>query len=80
LKVVAAVRELEPQYVGRVDFVVIPAAETAKRFDEIEAFGFKDLKHGLVGFTSRGEPLVKLPGHNFGRPEIAKAIEALLAE
>ncbi len=71
--------ELEPEYEGRVDFVLIPAEETAKRPQELEAFGFTDLKHGMVGFTSDGEALVKIPGHQFGRPEIVAAIEELLA-
>jgi hypothetical protein len=78
VKIVAAVGELESEYAGRIDFVLIPADETAKRFDEIEAFGFKELKHGLVGFSSDRDPLVKIPGHNFGKPEIVAAIETLL--
>jgi hypothetical protein len=72
------VRELEPMYAGRVNFVVVPAAETAKRRDEIESFGFSDLKHGLVGFTCDRRAVVKIPGHNFGRTEIAEAIEKIL--
>lgn len=75
----AAVRELEGEYQGRIDFVVIDAAETARRQQEIEEFGFTDLRHGLVGFSSSGEPLVKLPGHEFGKPEIVAAIDTLLA-
>lgn len=71
--------ELEPQYEGRIDFVLIPAEETAKRADEIETYGFTEARHGLVGFTSEGDPLVKLPGHNFGKAEIVAAIEELLA-
>lgn len=70
--------ELEKEYGDRVDFVLVPAEETAARFDEIEAFGFAQQRHGLVGFSPTGEPLVKLPGHDFGRPEIEAAIEELL--
>ena len=62
-----------------MDFVIIPAEDTAQRGDEIEAFGFTELRHGLVGFTSEGDPLVKLPGHNFGKPEIEAAAAQLLA-
>lgn len=80
MKIVAAVGELEPQYAGRVDFVVIPAAETAQRSHEIEAFGFTDLKHGLVVFSSDRVPVVKMPGHNFGKAEIVVAIEKTLAQ
>jgi hypothetical protein len=74
------VRELEPRYTGQIEFVIVPAAETLQRLDEIKAYGFTDLKHGLVGFNSDGEALVKIPGHNFGRPEIVAAIDVLLAE
>ena len=66
------------EYEGRVDFEVIPAEETYQRFDEIEAFGFEAERHGLVGFDRNGDALVKMPGHNFSKDEIAEAIEALL--
>ena len=80
MKVVAAVGELESEYAGRVDFVVISAAETAQRVDEIKAFGFTELKHGLVVFSSDRVPVVKMPGHNFGKTEIVAAIEKTLAQ
>lgn len=67
------------EYAGRVEFVLIPAAETARRSDEIEAYGFTDLKHGLVGFNSEREPIVKLPGHNYGKEQIVSAVESVLA-
>jgi hypothetical protein len=74
------VGELEPEYEGRVDFVLVSAEETAARSDEIEAFGFTDAKHGLVVFTSEGDPAVKMPGHDFSKDEIVVAIELVLAE
>lgn len=80
MKIVAAVRELETEYQDRVVFVVIPAAETARRSEEIEAFGFTELRHGLVVFDCDGEARVLLPGHQFGRSEIAAAIDEVLAE
>lgn len=80
MKIVAAVSELKTEYAGRVEFVLIPAEETVKRFDEIEAYGFIAQKHGLVGYASDREVLVKLPGHNFGRSEIVAAIDTLLAK
>lgn len=80
MKIEAAVRELQPEYAGRVDFVVIPAEETAQRPDEIEAFGFTEVKHGLVAFNDQGDPVVKLPGHNYGREEIVDAVETVLAD
>jgi len=80
MKVVAAVGELEKDYGDRVNFVLVPAEETAARFDEIEAFGFTQQRHGLVGFSPAGDALVKLPGHNFGKEEIEQAIETLLAD
>ncbi len=72
-------RELEPEYQGRVRFNVIDAVETAKRPQEIEEFGFTELRHGLVAFTPAGEPVVKLPGHQFGKTEIVSAIDQVLA-
>lgn len=71
--------ELEEEYEGQVECVLVSAEETARRGDEIEAFGFAELRHGLVAFSSRGEPVVKLPGHQFGEPEIRDAIETVLA-
>lgn len=76
----AAVGELEHEYEGRIRFVVISPEETANRSEEIEAFGFTDLRHGLVGFDAAGRAQVKLPGHQFGRDEIVAAIEVLLAD
>ena len=72
--------ELEQDYADRVDFVIVSAEETAQRSDEIEAFGFTDLKHGLVGFDREGEAQAKMPGHQFGKPEIQAVIEDLLRE
>ena len=46
--------------------------------DEIEMFGFTDLKHGLVAFDSEGNAEVKIPGHQFGREEIEKAVQEVL--
>ena len=80
MKVQDAVRGLAPEYEGRIEFVVVPAEQTAQRGDEIELYGFTDLKHGLVGFTVGGDPLVKLPGHRFGEAEIRAACEQLLAD
>ena len=72
--------ELESEYEGRIQFVLIDAEETAKRGDEIEEYGFTDLLHGLVGFTSDGTVVEKLPGHQFGKEEIVQVIETLLRE
>ena len=71
-------RELEKEYGDRVDFVVVSAEETARRTDEIERFGFTDLKHGLVAFDAEGNPEVKIPGHQFGREEIERAVQDVL--
>jgi len=72
------VGELAQEYGDRVEFEVVPAAETARRGDEIALYGFTDLKHGLVAFTAAGEPRVKLPGHQFGKPEIEAAIREVM--
>lgn len=70
--------ELEQEYGEQVHFHVVPAEETALRQDEIQEFGFTDLKHGLVVFDASGEPVAKLPGHQFGRAEIEEALRAAL--
>ena len=71
-------RELEQDYEGRATFTIISAEETAASADDIEAFGFADLKHGLVVFNGEGEPEVKLPGHMFGRAEIEEGLKGVL--
>jgi hypothetical protein len=73
------VGELETEYGEQMDFRIIPAAETALAAEELESFGFTALRHGLVTFSAAGEPVGKLPGHEFGREEIVAAIEAALA-
>ena len=80
MKVVAAVSELEQEYGEQVVFHVVPAEETARSQAAIEEYGFTALKHGLVVFSSTGEPRVKLAGHQFGKEEIRAAIEQVLAE
>lgn len=70
--------DLEHEYGDRVDFTIVPAEETRHRMAEIQAFGFAEQRHGLVGFTADGEALVKMPGHQFGRPEIEAAVQRLL--
>lgn len=80
MKIVAAVGELEQEYGDRIDFVIVGAEETAQRGDEIEEFGFTDLKHGLVGFDREGEARTKMPGHQFGKPEILAVVQDLLED
>ena len=80
MKVVAAVGELETEYEGRVQFNIVSAEETAERGDEIDALGFTEQLHGLAGFTSEGDPVIEMPGHQFEKAEIAAAIEELLAD
>ena len=70
--------ELETDYGDRAEFVVVSAEETAERQDEIDEYGFTGLKHGLVVFSSSGEALVKIPGHQFGREEIEEALIEVL--
>ncbi|MFT4541408.1 MAG: hypothetical protein ACI835_003869 [Planctomycetota bacterium] len=71
-------RELEHDYEGRAIFTIILAEGTAASFDDIEAFGFADLRHGLVVFNGDGEAKVKLPGHMFGRVEIEEGLKGVL--
>ena len=70
--------ELENEYGEQAVFTVVPAEETAQRQDEIQEYGFTDLKHGLVVFGPDGEPVLKIPGHQFGRPEIEEGLRAAL--
>lgn len=70
--------ELETEYGDRVDFVLVSAEETAQRQEEITLYGFTDLKHGLVVFSSTGEALVKMPGHQFGKEQIEEALLEVL--
>jgi hypothetical protein len=72
------VRELEQEYEGRAIFTIVSAKDTAAAADDIEAFGFTDLKHGLVVFDGDGEAKVKIPGHMFGRAEIEKGLKGVL--
>jgi len=74
------VGELQNEYTDRVRFTIIPAEETARSSEALEEYGFTDLKHGLVVFAANGEALVKLPGHQFGREQIAAGIELALAQ
>ena len=78
MKVEHAVGELAQEYEGRIEFVVIPAEETAQRKEEIDSYGFTALKHGLVAFSSGGEVVAKLPGHAYGKEEIRAVAEQLL--
>ena len=71
-------RELEQEYEGRATFTIVSPEQTAASADEIEAFGFTDLRHGLVVFDGEGEPRVKLPGHMFGRAEIEEGLKEVL--
>ena len=74
----AAVSELRAEHGDAVDFVVVPAAETAQRTEEIERFLFGGRRHGLVAFDASGQPVVILAGHTFARPEIEMALGQVL--
>ncbi|MFT7669265.1 MAG: hypothetical protein ACI8X5_001965 [Planctomycetota bacterium] len=71
MKVVAAVSELEIQYEGQATFTIISAKETQGSQDKIEEYGFTALKHGLVVFDADGNVAATMPGHQFGKDEIA---------
>jgi len=73
------VGELEQEYGERVQFVIVPAEETARRQGEIEELGFSDMKHGLVVFDVQGEAAVRMPGHQFGKQEIQAGLEGVLS-
>jgi hypothetical protein len=58
--------------------VLVSPEDTAAAVDELEEFGFTELKHGLVAFNAAGEAVAKIPGHNFGRAEIEAALQEAL--
>lgn len=66
--------ELRNAYAEKVDFVIVPAAETAKRQDEIQRFNLTARKHGLVAFDASGEPVLTISGHSYGKPELEMAV------
>lgn len=70
--------ELEQEYAGQAEFVIVSPEDTANSQDDIEKFGFTQFKHGLVIFDGEGEPKTLLPGHQFGRAEIEAGLVALL--
>lgn len=70
--------ELQTEYGDRAEFVIVSAEETAQRQDEIEEFGFVELKHGLVVFSPTGEAVTTIPGHQFGKDEIEAALVGVL--
>ncbi len=63
---------------GRVDFVIVPAEETAARGDELERYFLASRGHGLVAFDQAREPVVIIAGHRFGREEIEMAVAQVL--
>lgn len=71
--------ELEKEYADRAKFTIVPPEETVAATEDIERFGFTDLKHGLVAFDAEGEALVKMPGHDFPKEDIVAALEKVLA-
>jgi hypothetical protein len=75
---VAAVGELQTEYGTRVSFNVIPAEETLQRTEEVNSFGFEALRHGLVAFNAEGDAVVKIPGHQMSKDDIAAAIQQVL--
>lgn len=75
----AAVGELREEYGDRAEFVVVGAEETKARQDEIELYGFSEALHGLVVLGPGDEALATLPGHSFGKEEIAAALDGALA-
>ena len=74
MKIVAAVSELRDVHGEKVEFVIVPAAETARRQDEIQRFNLAARKHGLVAFDASGEPVLTLAGHSYGRAELEMAV------
>ena len=66
--------ELRSVHGEKVDFVIVAAAETAQRADEIARYHLAARRHGLVAFDASGEVVLTIAGHNFGKPEIEMAL------
>jgi hypothetical protein len=75
---VAAVGELQQEFTGRIDFVIVSPEETEARGDELVEYELGS--HGLVAFDAEGEVRAHLPGHEFGREEILGVIAHVLPQ
>jgi hypothetical protein len=73
----AAVRGLEKEFAGRVDFAYLPASGEEGQA-ALARNGWAKAKHGLEAVATDGHVTGHLPGHNFGEPEIRGQIETLL--
>lgn len=71
-----AVRGLEDEYAGRVQFELVSPEDTEARHDELVEYGLGS--HGLVVLDPDGVPRATLPGHEFGEAEIRAALAAAL--
>jgi hypothetical protein len=71
------VGELREERGDEIEFVIVPAEETAARAEELEYFHLMSRKHGLVAFDAFGEPVLTIAGHSYGRPEIEMAIRQI---
>lgn len=71
-------RELETEgtYADKIRFTIVPNS-TPGFAKDVAGFGLGS--HGLVGLSSSGEAVKKLPGHSYGKSEIIEVIQALLA-
>lgn len=71
-------RELEAdtKYKGKVQFTIVPPTKEGFK-EEVAAFDMGS--HGLVALDPEGKTVTKLPGHEFKKADIEKAIVTLLA-
>ena len=71
-------RELQTEYEDRVFFNVLPAEATGLQAEALLAVGFAELKHGLIAYDAQGRIATTLPGHQYGKPEVEKALLGIL--
>jgi hypothetical protein len=73
------VRELEQEYAGKVVFSVreVKSPEGAAA---VEAYGWSDLKHGMVTFDASGKHVGDLAGHAYGKDEVQALVDALIED
>ena len=75
----AVVNELRNEYGDRVDFQIIDPEQTQESAHELKAYNLESRGHGLVAITARGEAVVTIAGHRFGREEVEMAVQQVIS-
>lgn len=76
-KVTAAVRGLEEEFAGKVEFR-IDRTTSAEGKAAMKRNGWESVHHGLEAVAKDGTVVGNLPGHNYGPEKVRAQVEALL--